>query len=123
MSSSLAFRAHSHDACEKESSTNGIDDLVIVVDPKPTQRAFNFARMRAEFLNGGIGKYQAQSCMYRYQSSKACLANEENGFTYRFFGGSPGWEVLKQPPTIETEIRVCSEGETQAELIYNGFPR
>ena len=123
LSSCLVFKAHSHDACEKESSMNGIDDLVIVVDPKPTQRAFNFARMRAESLNGGIGKYQAQSCMYSHQSSKACLANEENGFTYRFFGGSPGWEVFKQPPTIETEIRVYSEGETQAELIYNGFPR
>ena len=102
---------------------NGIDDLVIVVAPKPPQRAFNFARMRAESINGGIGKYQAQSCMYSHQSSKACLANEENGFTYRFFGGAPGWEVLKQPPTLETEIRVYSEGETQAELIYNGFPR
>ena len=119
----LAFKAHSHDVCENESSMNGIDDLVIVVDPKPTQRAFNFARMRAESINGGIGKYQAQSCMYSHQSSKACLANEENGFTYRFFGGAPGWEVLKQPPTLETEIRVYSEGKTQAELIYNGFPR
>ena len=117
------LKALAHDVCEKESAVSGIDDLVIVVDPKPSQRAFNFARMRAEALNGGIGKYQAQSCMYSHQSSKDCLADEKNGFTYRFLGGAPGWEVLKQPPTIETEIRIYRDGETKAELIYNGFPR
>jgi len=111
----------SHDVCEKESKSP--DSLVIVVDPKPTQRAFNFARMRAEALNGGIGKYQAQSCMYSHDSSKLCLIDESNGFTYRFFGGSPGWEVLKQPPTVETVIRIFTDGEIQAEVIYNGFPK
>ena len=123
LSSGSFFKAMAHNVCEKESAMSGIDDLVIVVDPKPSQRAFNFARMRAEALNGGIGKYQAQSCMYSHQSSKDCLADEKNGFTYRFFGGAPGWEVLKQPPTIETEIRIYRDGETKAELIYNGFPR
>ena len=113
--------ALSHDVCEKESKS--LDSLVIVVDPKPTQRAFNFARMRAEALNGGIGKYQAQSCMYSHDSSKLCLIDESNGFTYRFFGGSPGWEVLKQPPTVETVIRIFTDGEIQAEVIYNGFPK
>ena len=111
----------SHDVCEKESKSS--DSLVIVVDPKPTQRAFNFARMRAEALNGGIGKYQAQSCMYSHDSSKLCLIDDSNGFTYRFFGGSPGWEVLKQPPTVETVIRIFTDGEIQAEVIYNGFPQ
>ena len=123
LSSGSFFKAQAHDVCEQEPAMSGIDDLVIVVDPKPSQRAFNFARMRAEALNGGIGKYQAQSCMYSHQSSKDCLADEKNGFTYRFFGGAPGWEVLKQPPTIETEIRIYRDGETKAELIYNGFPR
>ena len=111
----------SHNVCEKESKS--LDSLVIVVDPKPTQRAFNFARMRAEALNGGIGKYQAQSCMYSHDSSKLCLINESDGFTYRFFGGSPGWEVLKQPPSVETIIRIFIEGEIQAEVVYNGVPR
>ena len=111
----------SHNVCEKESKS--LDSLVIVVDPKPTQRAFNFARMRAEALNGGIGKYQAQSCMYSHDSSKLCLIDESNGFTYRFFGGSPGWEVLKQPPSVETIMRVFTDGEIQAEVIFNGSPR
>ena len=111
----------SHNVCEKESKS--LDSLVIVVDPKPTQRAFNFARMRAEALNGGIGKYQAQSCMYSHDSSKLCLIDESNGFTYRFFGGSPGWEVLKQPPSVETIMRVFTDGEIQAEVVYNGSPR
>jgi len=74
-------------------------------------------------LNGGISQYQAQSCMYSHQSSKDCLADETNGFTYRFLGGAPGWEVLKLPPTVETEIRIYTDAETKAELIYNGFPR
>ena len=119
VSSSPAVR--SHNVCEKESKS--LDSLVIIVDPKPTQRAFNFARMRAETLNGGIGKYQAQSCMYSHDSSKLCLIDESNGFTYRFFGGSPGWEVLKQPPSVETIMRVFTDGETQAEVVYNGSPR
>ena len=118
---SLSPAVFSHDVCEKKS--NSLDSLVIVVDPKPTQRAFNFARMRAEALNGGIGKYQAQSCMYSHDSSKLCLIDESNGFTYRFFGGSPGWEVLKQPPSVETIMRVFTDGEIQAEVIYNGSPR
>ena len=111
----------SHDVCDKE--TTSIDSLVIVVDPKPSQRAFNFARMRAEALNGGIGKYQAQSCMYSHDSSKLCLISENSGFTYRFFGGAPGWEVLKQPPSVETVIRIFTDGEIKSELIYNGIPR
>ena len=111
----------SHDVCDQE--TKSIDSLVIVVDPKPTQRAFNFARMRAEALNGGIGKYQAQSCMYSHDSSKLCLIDESGGFTYRFFGGSPGWEVLKQPPSVETVIRIFTDEEIKSELIYNGDPR
>ena len=117
----FSFSAFSHNVCDEESS--GIDNLVIVVDPKPTQRAFNFARMRAEALNGGIGKYQAQSCMFSHESSKLCLIDETNGFTYRFFGGQRGWEVLKQPRSVETVIRVYTDGETKAELIYNGVPR
>jgi len=117
----LSPAVFSHNICEKESKS--LDSLVIVVDPKPTQRAFNFARMRAEALNGGIGKYQAQSCMYSHDSSKLCLLDESNGFTYRFLGGSPGWEVLKQPPSVETIIRIFTDGEIQAEVIYNGFPR
>ena len=121
LSVSLSPVVFSHDVCEKESKN--LDSLVFVVDPKPTQRAFNFARMRAEALNGGIGKYQAQSCMYSHDSSKLCLIDESNGFTYRFFGGSPGWEVLKQPPSAETIIRIFTDSEIQAEVIYNGSPR
>ena len=75
LSSGFAFKALSHDVCEKDSSMNGLDDLVIVVDPKPTQSVFNFARMRAEALTGGISQYQALSCMYSHQSSKDCLAD------------------------------------------------
>ena len=117
------MKAVSHHVCEKDSSRNGIDDLVIVVDLKPTQRAFNFARMRAEALNGGIRQDQAQSCMYSHQSSKDCLADKNNGFPYRFLGGVPSWDVLKLPSTVETEIRIYTDSELKAELIYNGFPR
>ena len=123
LSLSIGFPATglSHNVCDKESKS--LDSLVIVVDPKPTQRAFNFARMRAEALNGGIGKYQAQSCMYSHDSSKLCLIDQSDGFTYRFFGGSPGWEVLKQPPSVETVIRITTDDEIQSKLIYNGAPR
>ena len=123
LSSSFAFTALGHDVCEKDSSMNGINDLVVVVDPKPTQRAFKFACMRAETVNGGISQYQVQSFIYSHQSSNDCLADEKNGFTYRFLGGAPGWEVLKLPPTVETEIRIYTDAESKAELIYNGFPR
>jgi len=118
-----SLSVYAHDVCEQTPSPKNLDNLVIVVDPKPTQRAFNFARMRAESLNGGISRYQPQSCMYSHQSSRQCLISDQNGFTYRFLGGSPGWETLNLPPTIETEIRVFSDGKTKAEIIYNGFPR
>ena len=107
----------------EKSSKRSLDNLVTIVDSTPNQRAFNFARMRAESLNGGVKNYHAQSCMHSRQASKKCLISEENGYTYRFLGGVPGWEPLKLPPSVETEIRVYSDGDTKAELIYNGFPR
>ena len=45
LSFGFAFKALSHNVCNKYPSMNGIDDLVIVVDPAPNQSPFNFAHM------------------------------------------------------------------------------
>ena len=116
LSFGFAFKALSHNVCKKYLSMNGIDDVVIVVDPAPNQSLFNFAHMWAEALNGGISQYQEQLCMYSRQLSKDCFAYEKNGFTYQFLGASPcwDWEFLKLPPMFETEIRIYTDAKTKA---------
>ena len=87
-------------------------------------RALNSARMKAETVNGGLSAYRAEKCMYltREKGGK-CLVNQDNGFTFLFMGGEPGWQELGVPPVVETEIRVSEDGQSEIEVIYNGEPR
>lgn len=92
-------------------------------DPNSPQRAANLARMKAEILNGGLGVYRAAPCMHD-QGGGACLvARSGEGFTFRFFGGKPGWQQEGLPPTVETEILVAPNGRSIERVIYNGPPR
>lgn len=63
----------------KKSSKRSLNNLVTVY-LIPKKRAFNFARMRAESLNGGIQNPHAQSCNHSRQAFKKCLISEENGY-------------------------------------------
>jgi hypothetical protein len=92
-------------------------------DPNSSQRAANLARMKAEILNGGLGVYRAAPCMHD-QGGGACLvARSGEGFTFRFYGGQPGWQQEGLAPTVETEILVAPNGRTIERVIYNGPPR
>ena len=103
----------------EKSSKRSLDNLVNIVDSKLNQWPFNFARIRAESLNGGIQNTCAQSCKHSRQASKKYLISDENGYIYRFLGGVSFWEHLKLPPSVEIKILVHSDGGTKAELIYN----
>jgi hypothetical protein len=84
-------------------------------------RALNSARMKAENINGGLGVYRAEKCMYlTSEKGGKCLINQEEGFTYIFMGGEPGWQENGVEPTIETEIQVSPDGQSEIEVIYNG---
>lgn len=88
------------------------------------QRAVNVARMRAEKINGGLSRYRAASCMYNTSSGGSdCLINSDGGFTFKIPGGVPGWQETGQPPTVETEIKISSDGREVMSEIYNGSPR
>ena len=87
-------------------------------------RALNSARMKAETINGGLGVYRAEKCMYfTSENGGKCLINQEKGFTYLFMGGEPGWQEIGVEPTIETEIQISPDGQSEIEVIYNGDPR
>ena len=87
-------------------------------------RALNTARMKAESINGGLSVYRAEKCMY-FTSKKGgkCLKSQDGGFTFLFLGGEPGWQELGVSPTVETEIRVSADGQSEIEVIYNASPR
>ena len=88
------------------------------------QRSINLARDTAAKLNGGLRVYRPALCMYQGVSKNPCLVDRsESGFTFRFLGGSPGWEQLQLPATVETELLVSKDGRTVLEVIYNGAPR
>jgi hypothetical protein len=83
-------------------------------------RATNTARMRAETINGGLSQYRTASCMYAQGGGECLVFRSENGFTFRFFGGPPGWQQLGKPPTIETEIQISPDGRQVLQVVYNG---
>ncbi len=96
----------------------------ILADSQGLQRGLNLARDTAIRLNGGLSFYRPASCMYAGISENPCLLSREGkGFVFRFSGGSPGWEQLQLPATVETEILVSRDGRTVLEVIYNGTPR
>lgn len=92
-------------------------------DPNSSQRAANLARMKAEILNGGLGVYRAAPCMHDQSGGECLVARSGEGFTFRFYGGKPGWQQEGLPPTVETEILVTPNGRSIERVIYNGPPR
>jgi len=86
-------------------------------------RATNMARMAAEKLNGGLQVYRVAACMHQQGGGPCLLKASAQGYLFRFYGGSPGWQQLRQRPTVETEILVAPDGRSVREVIYNGPPR
>lgn len=89
--------------------------------PLAQPQAANLARMRAESLNGGLDFYRAAGCMYE-TGARACLVSSSNeGFTFRFRGGAPGWEQQSPPtPSLETTVRISRDGTRVLAVPYNG---
>ncbi|MEY4800544.1 MAG: hypothetical protein RLZZ213_991, partial [Cyanobacteriota bacterium] len=46
-----------------------------------------------------------------------------DGYLFRFLGGAPGWQQLNLAASVETEIRISSDGSTIIGIDYNGAPR
>jgi hypothetical protein len=86
-------------------------------------RATNFARIYAERLNGGLGVYRTASCMHQRDGGECLIRVDDEGFLFRFPGGTPGWQQLGESPTVETELLIDPDGRALVELIYNGSPR
>jgi hypothetical protein len=93
--------------------------------PIEAVRAINLARSTAVENNGGLQVYRPAKCMFATAARQnPCLVSSDSeGFVFRFMGGSPAWEEMDQPPTIETEIRISPDGREVEDLIYNGSPR
>ena len=89
------------------------------------QRAFNLAREVAVRENGGLSVYRPEKCMYATATGGGpCLIRDNaNGYTFRFLGGSPGWQESQTPPSTETELLIAPDGRSVVEIIYNGPPR
>jgi hypothetical protein len=51
------------------------------------------------------------------------ISNDQNGYVFRFLGGPPGWQQTNQQPTVQTQIRISTDGRTVQQLIYNGAPQ
>jgi hypothetical protein len=82
-------------------------------------RAANMARMQAELLNGGIGKYSPANCMHQGGGGSCMVSNSIDGYLFRFFGGSPGWDAMGKSATLETEVLVSPDGRNLF-VEYNG---
>jgi hypothetical protein len=93
--------------------------------PYSAVRAINLARNTAIQQNGGLSVYRPARCMFQTaRPDNPCLiANDANGYTFRFLGGGPGWQELNQPPSLETEIQISPDGRSVTSVIYNGVPR
>lgn len=87
------------------------------------QRATNLARMTAEKLNGGLSRYFAADCMHSRSGGRCLIKSNDQGFTFRFLGGPPGWQVNQQAATVETQILVAPSGRQVLQVQYNGAPR
>lgn len=82
-------------------------------------RAANLARMQAELINGGLGKYSPAKCMHEGGGGSCMVSETPQGFRFRFLGGSPGWDVKDQPATLETVVIVSPDGKSST-VEYNG---
>lgn len=93
--------------------------------PYSAVRALNLARNTAIQTNGGLSVYRPAQCMYETANAgNQCLISITNdGYVFRFLGGAPGWQQLDIAPSVETEIRISSDGRTVLGVDYNGAPR
>jgi hypothetical protein len=82
-------------------------------------RAANLARMQAELINGGLGKYSPAKCMHKGGGGSCMVSETPQGFRFRFLGGPPGWDVKRQPATLETVVLVSPDGKSST-VEYNG---
>jgi hypothetical protein len=79
------------------------------IDPAG-QRAANLARNIGIQLNGGLTKYRPAACMFVIGGGKCLVKTDAKGFLFRFEGGGPGWQDLKQPATTLTEVLIDPSG-------------
>jgi hypothetical protein len=79
-------------------------------DGMSEQRAVNLARNVAVRLNGGLGQYRPADCMFTEGGGPCRIRSDARGYTFRFTGGSPGWQQLNLPPTVQTEITIDPTG-------------
>ena len=88
-------------------------------------RALNLARNTAIQRNGGLSVYRPAQCMYETASAgnQCLISNTNDGYLFRFLGGAPGWQQLDLAPSVETEIRISTDGRTVLGVNYNGVPR
>ena len=93
--------------------------------PYSAVRALNLARNTAVQSNGGLGLYRPDKCMFETASAgnKCLISSTSDGYLFRFLGGAPGWQQLNLAPSVETEIRISSDGRTVLGIDYNGAPR
>ena len=79
--------------------------------------------MRAEAINGGLSRYRAARCKYSTSSGGGdCLVSTDDGYTFRFDGGAPGWQEAGEPASVETELKISFDGREVEAEIYNGPP-
>lgn len=88
-------------------------------DGQARQRAVNLARSKAVAMNGGLANYRPENCMFSSQAEGCLIAQDRNGFTFRFKGGSPGWQQFGYSATYITEIRISSDGKEILEVVEN----
>ena len=88
-------------------------------------RAVNVARQWAINQNGGLSVYVPAKCMFDTgNGGGSCLVQNNNqGYVFRFLGGSPGWQQYGRPATTLTEIQVSPDGRRVVNVGYNGTPR
>jgi hypothetical protein len=82
-------------------------------------RAANLARMQAELINGGLNNYSPEKCMHEGGGGKCMVSETSQGYRFQFLGGPPGWDVKRQPPTIQTSVIVSPDGRSSS-VEYNG---
>jgi hypothetical protein len=51
------------------------------------------------------------------------MRRDAEGFTFRFLGGPPGWQVEGVAATVETELTISLDGTSLVRVVYNGVPR
>ncbi len=89
--------------------------------PLAQTRAATLARIRAELLNGGLGAYRADQCMYVTGAKECLVSTTKEGFRFQFRGGAPGWQqLIPAEPTLETEVIISRDDDRIIAVPYNG---